>query len=414
MVIKSSPATHGTDVEEMVKWLASFGQSAEGGTNRLLYDAAWAEAQQELEQKMKDFGLETTVDAVGNLYGKLTGTNLDNKTIITGSHIDTVTNGGIYDGVYGIIASLLATQRLYQRYGSPKQTIEVLSLCEEEGSRFPITFWGSGNITGKYQTEDGASIKDNEGTFLLDAMNKAGMQHKSLKSAYRNDIACFIELHIEQGMVLESTNKSIGAVSHIVGQHRFAIEVIGESNHAGTTPMPLRKDAMAITAELIHFITVEAKALDPDLVATVGQVNVKPNTSNVIAGIVDFSLDVRHFDETVLDRFHQKLTLFMEELTKLHDMEINCTQWLNAKPVAMDKEMTKWVEEIATEQSISYKPMISGAGHDAQVFGEFYPTALIFVPSKDGISHSPKEFTSKKDLENGVDILTELLYRLAY
>ncbi|WP_332871733.1 allantoate deiminase [Paraliobacillus zengyii] len=414
MVIKSSHEVKVTDVEQMVKWLASFGQSAEGGTNRLLYNEAWIEAQQELEQTMQGFGLATHFDAVGNLFGKLAGTNTEEKAIITGSHIDTVTNGGVYDGVYGIIASLLATQRLYQRYGSPKKTIEVLSLCEEEGSRFPITFWGSGNITGKYQIEDGERIKDNENTILLEAMNNAGVANKNQKSAYRNDIACFIELHIEQGKVLESTNKSIGAVSHIVGQRRFAINVIGESNHAGTTPMPLRRDAMAITAEIIHFITVEAKLFDPDLVATVGQLNTKPNTSNVIAGEVDFSLDIRHFDETILDQFYQKLTLFIEELANLHKMEINCSQWLNAKPVAMDKEMTKLVEEIATEQSIPYKSMISGAGHDAQMFGKFYPTALIFVPSKDGISHSPKEFTSKKDLENGVDILTELLYRLAY
>nr|WP_112182784.1 MULTISPECIES: allantoate deiminase [Paraliobacillus] len=412
--MKSSHEVKVTDVEQMVKWLASFGQSAEGGTNRLLYNEAWIEAQQELEQTMQGFGLATHFDAVGNLFGKLAGTNTEEKAIITGSHIDTVTNGGVYDGVYGIIASLLATQRLYQRYGSPKKTIEVLSLCEEEGSRFPITFWGSGNITGKYQIEDGERIKDNENTILLEAMNNAGVANKNQKSAYRNDIACFIELHIEQGKVLESTNKSIGAVSHIVGQRRFAINVIGESNHAGTTPMPLRRDAMAITAEIIHFITVEAKLFDPDLVATVGQLNTKPNTSNVIAGEVDFSLDIRHFDETILDQFYQKLTLFIEELANLHKMEINCSQWLNAKPVAMDKEMTKLVEEIATEQSIPYKSMISGAGHDAQMFGKFYPTALIFVPSKDGISHSPKEFTSKKDLENGVDILTELLYRLAY
>lgn len=414
MVIKSSQLVKATDVEQMVKWLASFGQSAEGGTNRLLYNTAWSEAQHALQQKMQDYGLETNFDQVGNLFGKISGTTRSKKTILTGSHVDTVTNGGVYDGAYGIIASLLATVRLYQRYGPPKQTIEVVSLCEEEGSRFPITFWGSGNITGTYQVKDGTDIKDGNGALLLDAMKHAGFQNKPEESAYRSDISCFIELHIEQGMVLERDKKSIGAVSHIVGQHRYAIQVIGESNHAGTTPMPFRKDAMAIAAELIHFITVEAKLMDPDLVATIGQLNVKPNTSNVIAGEVEFSLDLRHFDEEILDVFYQKITLFRKELAKRHTMEIKCSQWLKAKPVAMNNDLKKMVEEIATEQSIPYKSMISGAGHDAQLFGEFYPTALLFVPSKDGISHSPKEFTSKKDLENGVDILTELLYRLAY
>lgn len=402
------------DAEQLVKWLASFGQSNNNGVNRVLYSNAWVEAQHALKIKMEDEGFLTHFDSVGNLFGRIEGTEPGTKTILTGSHIDTVAEGGVYDGVYGIIASFLAARRLRQKYGDPKKSIEVVSLSEEEGSRFPLTFWGSRNITGRYTIDRAGGVADSTGISLTEAMKEAGFDPAFYQSPKREDIACFLELHIEQGLVLEEADKTIGLVSHIVGQRRFTITVTGESNHAGTTPMRLRRDAMAATAEIISYLTSTARKTDPDLVATVGKITAKPNTPNVIAGEVVFTLDVRHHQKEVLDHYGKDIFTFFEQTANELGVAIYADQWMDVEPVAMDKELTELARESAASRNISFQPIVSGAGHDAQVFGSFCPTALLFVPSVDGISHSPKEFTKKEDLESGVEVLTELLYRLAY
>ncbi len=400
--------------EAMVKWLSSFGQDRSGGVSRLLYSSSWVEAQHALKGKMEHAGLTTYFDSVGNLFGRLEGKENNSKTILTGSHIDSVVNGGVYDGVYGIIASLLAVQRLYQAYGKPKKTLEVVSLCEEEGSRFPLTFWGSGSITGKYSLEDIQNLTDSEGTSFTNAMKEAGFDPMNYQSPQRTDIACFVELHVEQGILLDRQAKSLGMVSHIVGQRRFTIQITGESNHAGTTPMPYRKDAMTTASHFISYLTAKAQETDPGLVATVGKITAKPNVPNVIAGEVSFTLDVRHYNEEVIDEFCRHLFTYFESFTKNEEIQLAIHQWMSVKPVKMDPELTDLFVKIALNKNISHLSLVSGAGHDAQMFGTFCPTALLFVPSVGGISHSPKEYTKSGDLEKGIDVLTEFLYKLAY
>ncbi|MFD2654880.1 allantoate deiminase [Gracilibacillus thailandensis] len=402
------------DVETLVNWLASFGQSDTGGANRLLYSEAWLEAQLALKNMIKANGFTAYFDSVGNLFGRLEGTKQKDKTILTGSHIDTVIDGGKYDGVFGIIASFLATKILYQKYGRPHKTIEIVSLCEEEGSRFPLTFWGSGNITGKYTLKDALSIKDTEGISLATAMKKAGFDPAKYRSPQRKDIDAFIEMHVEQGLVLDYSNTSIGAVDYIVGQRRFTICIKGESNHAGTTPMPYRKDAISLASQYIYYLTEKAKRLDKDLVVTVGKINAKPNVPNVIAGEVEFSLDVRHYNDPLLDQYCDDLIQYFTSISEELDMPIDIHPWMKVKPVAMDPKLTLLSKKVAIQHNISVRSLVSGAGHDAQVFGEFCPTALLFVPSQKGISHSPMEFTKKEDLENGVHVLINYLYELAY
>ncbi|MBD8070106.1 allantoate deiminase [Bacillus sp. PS06] len=406
--------TQQLEAEAMVNWLSSYGQTSNGGVSRLLYSDAWVHAQQALKDKMNEFGLITHFDRVGNLFGRVDGTESQSSTILTGSHIDSVIDGGKYDGVYGIIASLLAVKKLLAQYGPPKKSIEVVSLCEEEGSRFPLTFWGSGNITGRFSMDDALDIKDSNGIGLLEAMKAAGFATNNGESPVRNDIECFIELHVEQGITLERSAKSIGIVSHIVGQRRFNIHILGESNHAGTTPMYYRKDAMLAASHLITYIHAKALKTDPQLVATIGKLTAQPNVPNVIAGDVLFTLDVRHFDEDILDQFCQDMIDYFNEYAKKSDVEIEINEWMSVKPVEMDPLLTKQFERITKEKQFSFLPIVSGAGHDAQVFGTFCPTALLFVPSEKGISHSPQEFTHKEDLEKGISILTELLYQLAY
>ncbi|MFF2854911.1 allantoate deiminase [Peribacillus sp. NPDC058002] len=402
------------EVASMIEWLASFGATENDGVTRLLYSKEWMSAQQAMKAEMEKENLITYFDSVGNLFGRLEGTGRSGETILTGSHIDTVKDGGKYDGAYGVVASLLAVKRLYKAYGKPRKTIEVVSFCEEEGSRFPLTFWGSRNIKGDYDLEHVRDLKDTEGIPFLEAMKKSGFEPEAYITPVRDDIERFVEIHIEQGRVLEKNENTIGVVSHIVGQRRYTVKIIGESDHAGTTPMSSRKDAVGFASEFISFLTKKAKDMDPGLVATVGRMDVNPNVPNVIAGEVEFSLDIRHYEEVILERYCQEIFSTFDSLAKEGEMKLEVSQWMDVKPVAMDREMNRLVRKIAEDKNIPFQDMVSGAGHDAQVFGSYCPTCLLFVPSKGGISHSPKEFTNVADMEKGIDVLSEILYKLAY
>ncbi|MFD2706111.1 Zn-dependent hydrolase [Salibacterium lacus] len=397
----------------LIEWLASFGETKEGGATRLLYSDSWLEAQRGIFETFRDRGLTPFFDDAGNLYGRVEGTQQTSSAVVTGSHIDTVVNGGKYDGTYGIVASYLAVTRLMEAYGPPKKTIDVVSLCEEEGSRFPITFWGSGHITGQYAGEDPKDYIDKEGVSLETAMHKAGFGKNQYPAPHRSDIECFVEMHIEQGHVLEKNGCSVGVVEGIVGQRRYHIHVKGESNHAGTTPMTFRKDAMAAASEMIHWIHQEAFT-DDHLVATVGQIEARPNTANVIAGDVVFSLDIRHHRQDVLDAFCSSVFTQLEETAEQNGVSMQASKWLDVSPVSMDPGLTRRALEQCSMHSIPTHPMFSGAGHDAQVFGNHFPTSLLFVPSQNGISHSPQEFTCREDLEKGVRMMTEFLYTIAW
>ncbi|PFP25908.1 allantoate amidohydrolase [Bacillus sp. AFS073361] len=401
-------------VGAMIEWLASIGETENGGVTRLLYSPSWLEAQLALKNIMEQSKLHTYFDSVGNLFGRLPGTDLHGKTILTGSHVDTVIDGGKFDGAYGILASFIAVMRLLNKYGYPKKTIEVVSLCEEEGSRFPLTFWGSRNICGTYTLDRVKEVKDSAGIPFLEAMKKAGFDPEKYSSPVRDDVERFVEVHIEQGMVLEKNQKQVGIVTHIVGQRRYTIQIKGESNHAGTTPMSYRKDAVTTASQFISFLTEKAKAIDPQLVATVGRLQVKPNVPNVVAGEVEFSLDIRHHQEEVIDQYCNEIFTEFKRSAESLQIEVTISQWMDVQPVKMDGEMCEWTREIAERKNYRYQDMISGAGHDAQVFGTKCATSLLFVPSQKGISHSPKEFTSLEDLETGIDLLTEVLYKLAY
>lgn len=409
-----SPLTMKEEVEDMIEWLASFGRTENEGVTRLLYQPSWALAQRALKKKMEEMGFAAYFDDVGNLYARLKGTTEQNQVVLTGSHIDTVVDGGKYDGAFGVIAGLVAAERLSRLYGPPKQTLEVAVLCEEEGSRFPLAFWGSGSVTGKYHFEDIQPLADSEGTPFVDAMHGAGFGLGKHRPAERHDIACFIETHIEQGVTLEKKQKQVGIVSHIVGQRRYTIDIVGESNHAGTTPMALRRDALAAAAKMIAHVTRAAKDQYSGLVATAGHIEAKPNVANVIAGEARFTLDIRHHEQAILEKFCSEIFDYFNRVAERERIHVQVTKWMDVPPVKMDEKLTALTLKSAKETGASFAPMVSGAGHDSQVFGVYCPTALIFVPSHDGISHSPKEFTSAADLEAGVRVLMALLHKLAY
>ncbi|MBO0437417.1 allantoate deiminase [Vagococcus fluvialis] len=401
-------------VEEHVNWLSSIGLDSKGGTTRLLYDAAWLEAQNGLKEKFESIGLTTNFDAVGNLFGKLEGSKYKDETIMTGSHVDTVVNGGALDGQFGILASYLAIKHLKETYGEPLRNLEVVSMAEEEGSRFPFAFWGSKNIFGLVDKQDVLYAEDTEGILFTDAMKQAGFDFRNEDDTLRDDIKAFVEIHIEQGNVLENTGKQVAVVNNIVGQKRYDITLKGEANHAGTTPMGFRHDTVYAMSKMISESIDKAKEWGDPLVLTFGHIDVKPNTVNVVPGETFFTMDCRHTEGDVLNSFTKEVESLFRQIASELEIDINIDIWLDEDPVPMSKEVVKVLEEACQETGLNYTTMHSGAGHDSQIFALHVPTAMIFVPSIGGISHNPAEATKTEDLVEGVKALTASLYKLAY
>lgn len=402
---------------EELEELSSYGADEAGGVTRLLYTDQWLQAQQAIVSKMQQLGLEAGFDAVGNVFGTLPGSQQDAKPILTGSHIDTVKNGGKYDGAFGVVASMMALGYLKAAYGTPKRTLEAVSFCEEEGSRFPLAYWGSGHVTGARSLQLAGEIADQGGVTLLEAMRQAGFHAKANEQQYpakREFIGGYIEIHIEQGSILTYKKKQIGIVTAIVGQIRMTIQVIGSSNHAGTTPMKMRKDALAGAAEMVAITEQLALEAGEPLVATVGRLEVKRGTSNVVPGEVEFTLDIRHTDEPEMRTFCVRLLTKLEEIAMRRGLTIETVQNLHASPVAMQESLSNAIEAACEAGSFPNMRLPSGAGHDAQLFGPICPSAMIFVPSVGGISHSPEEFTEADDLIAGFQTLVHVLYQYGY
>ena len=402
------------DIVEMLKSLGSHGKDPEGGISRFLYSKEWVEAQKYLEKEMENEGLEPHYDEVGNLFGTLKGSKYPNETILSGSHVDTVGNGGYYDGQYGIVAAFLAVKYLKEKHGQPLRNLEVLSMAEEEGSRFPYTFWGSKNIVGSAKKADVENITDFEGVPFVEAMRESGFDFRDESKGMREDLIAFIEIHNEQGSVLESEKKSVGVVHSIAGQRRFNVELIGQANHAGTTPMGYRKDAVYAASQMIYEVISAAKKHGDPLVTTVGKIEVTPNVVNVVPGKALFTMDIRHTEKDVLVSFTEEVNGILKGIADENNVEVSINMWMDEDPVPMDKNIVDLMVKQCEENNLNYKLMHSGAGHDAQIFAPHVPTAMLFVPSRDGISHNPAEFTEPEDLAEGVKALIGALYELAY
>lgn len=399
---------------EMLDWLSQFGRTPEGGVTRLLYSDAWLEAQQALRQWMEQEGLEADFDQTGNLAGRLQGTDPSLPPVAAGSHIDTVVNGGRFDGALGVVVAALTLSYLRTAYGPPKRTLLALSLCEEEGSRFPAAYWGSGSIAGLRSWEADGQHADKDGVTLLEAAKRCGFGPDCLYRAPSLELQAYVELHIEQGFVLEKTGLQAGIVSAIVGQHRYEIQLQGEANHAGTTPMRWRKDAMAAAGQMIA-LTREAALREGDpLVATVGSLYASPGVSNVVAGSVTFTLDIRHPDDTVLQKFADKLLQRFAQVADTEGVQFTAVERLRAAAVPMHDRIVRELEHICRERGLASNMMPSGAGHDAQMLSAICPTGMIFVPSRHGISHNPAEYTEPEALKNGFKILADILYQFGY
>lgn len=400
------------EITGLLDVLAGKASDPTGGITRLLYTPEWVNSQNELKKIMEEAGFSVYFDEIGNLFGRLQGSEPGAGTILTGSHVDTVRNGGKLDGMFGIISGIVALRYLKSEYGAPKRSLEVVSFAEEEGSRFPFVFWGSKSFLGMAGEKDVAHLMDNDGVLFSDAISGAGFGFKA--GGVRNDIQKFIEIHIEQGNVLEREGLEIGVVNAIVGQRRFKVKVSGTANHAGTTPMEYRRDALYAASRMIASVTDRARACGSPLVTTAGFIEVRPNIPNVVPGEAEFSLDIRHTDSGFLRSFTEEAIAMLRNIASECGVEIEVNMWMDELPVPMSEDLVCCLKNVCESKRVNYRVMHSGAGHDAQLIAKYMPAAMLFVPSKDGVSHNPAEYTDPEYLAKGVSVLIDALYELAY
>ncbi|MCD5001144.1 M20 family metallo-hydrolase [Enterococcus saccharolyticus] len=400
-------------VSEIIEQVSRFTSMKEEIT-RLVYEQSWVDAQRYIGTLGAKLGMNVAVDEMGTAILSVRGSSEEKSAITIGSHIDSVINAGKYDGVYGVAAGIVAVSELVRQYGQPRKNIQVLSFSEEEGSRFPMNFSGSRFVINQVP-ENMDELKDNQGITFSEAKQHAVSQlHETLSKGQAYEVENFTEIHIEQGPVLENQKKQIGIVTGIVAQKRFSITVNGQGNHAGTTPMSMRKDALKQAVVLIGRLEEIAQEIGEPLVFTVGKMHVFPNVSNVIPSQVVFSIDIRHMDVNVLQLFEDRMLAQIRQQKQDRLMEILVDCWLDEPAEKTNPELSALLDQICKEKNISSHVMSSGAGHDTQIMNLVVPTALLFVPSRAGISYSPLEYTSAEDLNTGKDVLKEFIYRLAY
>ena len=399
-------------LERRLDELYAIGRESGGGAYRPLYGDAWATACDLVAGWMRAAGLEVRRDAVGNIWGRLEGSA--GKSVVTGSHVDTVRNGGRLDGALGITAGLAALEALKEARGKPKRPLELLVVCEEEGSRFATNFWGSRAIIGAIKPGEAEAVTDAAGVTLARAMRERGLDPKNVSSAARDDLGAFVELHIEQGSILETEGVPLAVVTTIAGAVHLEVVVTGRADHAGTTPMDLRRDALAGAAAMIQAVQSIAAALGRPAVATVGKVRVEPDQINVVPGRVTFTVDLRHADLGGRRALEERIRSLCGTIASERGLGIEIRTLHERPPVPMDSAVRQVLERAATETAAAPAALVSGAGHDAQVLAARCSVGMLFVPSIGGRSHCPEEATDPAHLVLGTQVLARALELLAY
>ncbi len=402
-------------ITEIIDWLARYGCQGEGeGMIRLLYTPEWLAAQNALKERFEQVGMEAEFDSVGNLKATFVGSDPTSGTVASGSHVDTVVNGGKLDGALGIEAAFLAMSDLVKTYGQPRRSMSVVSMAEEEGSRFPYVFWGSKNLFDLEENSRMSDIKDKDGVSFVDAMRSCGFDFNTGHDPLMDGVTNWLELHIEQGNTLEMEGEQVGIVHGIVGQRRYDIHLVGEANHAGTTMMRYRHDVVQAYARIVSQSIEKARAAGDPLVLTFGKVEVKPNVVNVVPGEMTFTMDCRHTDRDFLVSFSAGVAADMRSICDEMGIQIDIDNWMDEDPVPMDDGMISVIQRACRDRGLNYRDMHSGAGHDSQIIAKHIPSGMIFVPSISGISHNPSEATKVEDIKEGIDALEAAIYALAY
>jgi allantoate deiminase len=401
------------EISAAIEALAHLGGVGETGVSRLVYTTEWEAAQELVAGWMAEAGLEVERDAVGNVWGWLRGTE-PGPAIVTGSHIDSQKPGGRFDGALGVVAGLAAVKAVRERHGQLRRTLGVVSLCEEEASRFSRTnFWGSRAATGAIGPHEAERMRAIDGPTMAEIMHDVGLDPALIPEAKRDDLGAFVELHIEQGPLLEEAGLAVGIVEQITGYRQVWIELRGQANHAGTTPMDLRRDPMAGAAEIVSGVIDTAHRMGRPAVTTVGRMVVEPNGRAVVPDRVGFTVDARHTDADGLARLLERHDGLWTEVAARRGLDLSVRVDSDRQPCPCDPGLVEALAAAAESASVPAMRMASGAVHDAMQFASVCPVAMLFVRSRGGISHSPEEFTSAEDAAAGAEVLARALAQLA-
>lgn len=401
-------------LQRELQTLAEQGKHGETGVWRPVYSPEWQAAQRYIVGWCEAAGLEAHMDAAGNVWGRLEGTD-GGKAIVSGSHIDTQLPGGRYDGALGVLAALNAVRALAQQFGRPKRTLEVVSLAEEESSRFPGSgFLGSSAILGTLTPEDTEQMIGYGGETLAEAMREAGLDPLALPRAARDDIGTFIELHIEQGPILEGAGVPVGIVTAINGIRHYVVELTGRSDHAGARPMDTRLDPLAGAAEIALGVIDTALRLGRPAVTTVGRMVVEPNGPAIVPEKVTFTIDARHSDPATREQLYRAHESWVEAVAARRGLGVTWHVSNDIPPLVISPRIVGVLEESARAQGIPALAMPSGAVHDTQNMARIAEAGMVFVRSEGGRSHTPAEYTTLEDAVAGTTVLAGALFELAY
>jgi N-carbamoyl-L-amino-acid hydrolase len=392
--------------------LGRIGRGDDGKLTRLAASEADKAGRDQFVAWLRAAGLDVRCDRVGNLFGVWREPeNADGAAILVGSHIDSVIDAGIYDGCYGVLAGLEAIETLRASGFKPTRPVAVAAFTNEEGVRFAPDMLGSLTYVGGLAVEDGLTATATDGAALGAELERIGYAGSEAPGFLRP--CAYVELHIEQGPVLDREGLAIGAVEGVQGISWRRVTIEGVANHAGTTPMTMRRDAGLAAARVIAHLRDHVAGSNAPSVATVGCIAFEPNAINVIPSRARFTVDLRDPDERRLRRMEAALDGFLDRLAVAEGVSIAVERLARFEPVAFDPRIVALIEDVAKRRGLTSKRMTLGAGHDAQMLARICPAAMIFVPSVGGISHNPNEFTRVADLAAGADVLLDVVTRLA-
>ena len=399
-------------LHDRIAELAGFNDDPDaGGITREVYTPTYAAALERVAEWMREAGLQTRLDAVGNLYGRREGSDPGAPAVVTGSHVDTTLNAGRYDGVVGVLAAIEAVRSLRHM----RRPIEVVAWAGEE-PRFGTGCVGSRVAAGELARDDLDRLRDRDGMTMAAALQEAGFDPDRLEEARIDpeSVHALVELHIEQGIVLETGGEQIGVVTAIAAPHDFRLTLRGAAPHAGATPMDLRRDALAGSAEAMLVIERLASASPSrTTVGTVGVVRVRPGAINVVPGEVELDVDVRDSNLQAREMVVDAIVAAAREIGRRRDLEVEVEEIVEDVPVDCDQRIVDAVEAACSEIGVTYRTMTSGAYHDAMIVGRRVPVGMIFVPSAGGVSHHPDEYTPLEQVADGVRVLEGVLRRLS-
>ncbi len=366
--------------------------------------------------RMKEAGLQVKIDKVGNIFGRKEGSSTDKGTVMSGSHLDSVINGGMFDGVLGVYTALEAVRRINDEGFENERPLEVVVFTGEEGSAFTPALLGSSVLAGQVSVDEALNRKNAAGQTLGEALENIG--YKGSFESSLDDVEYFVETHIEQGPVLDKEGISVGVVDGIVGITWIMATILGEKNHAGGTPMKARKNALVAAADIVSFVNQQANEMVDKLgsatVGTVGKLNVFPGGITIIPGKVEMGIDIRDVVPKNLENLENEILKAMEDTRKKYGVDIRTEVQHIHVPVTPSAEVVNIIDSSASQVGVTKKRMVSGAGHDAENIAEKVKAGMLFVPSVNGKSHVPLEWTNWEDIEKGAQVLTQTLKNLSW